>query len=73
MENSLIDKKGLKSPIKIITKEVEGEFTLKYAEPLKFNHLIFAFNILLSIVTVGLWGLVLYWSIQLRKKMFYSK
>ena len=59
--------------MRIHTKDVEGEFSLKFIEPLQFQPFNFFLHVLLSLFTIGLWGLILTWNIKLRKRMYFKK
>lgn len=71
--NLLDDRLKMQSPCRIETQEVEGDFNLKFAEPLQMKYNYIFLHVFLSIISLGLWGLILFWSIDLRKRFFYVK
>ena len=62
----------MNSPIMINTKDVEGDFALRYIEPLKLDQFEFYKHVLLCFLTLGFWFLVIHWSVNFRKKCYFK-
>ena len=59
--------------IDVINDPDEGENQIKYIIPLKMNRKKVGFFVILSILSLGLWPLVIYWNPKILKDVIYDE